>query len=219
MRLVFLGAPGAGKGTQAKRIAEKFNLAHISTGDILREEFKKNSRLGQEAGKYMQKGELVPDDLIIEIIKNILTENGSNSGVDFLMDGFPRTLNQAQKLDEMLESLGFSIDKVVNIDVGKDELVRRLSRRRVCNECNNICSVGSKEESDRDVDEEGKCPICGGKLFQRKDDHDEVIIQRLDVYENLTKPLEDYYRSKKLLKNIDGSGNEEDITERIISVL
>ncbi len=231
MRLILLDPPGAGKGTQAKRIAEKFNIVHISTGDILREELKKNSELGKKAGEYMQKGELVPDDLIIEMIKNIISnkENISNNEKSisekskknaqngFLMDGFPRTLNQAKKFDEMLESLGLSIDKVINIEVKKEELVKRLSSRRVCHSCNNICSLNDK----KNIDEIklGKCPVCGGELFQRKDDSEDVIMQRLEVYENQTKPLINYYKQKNLLVDIDGMGSEDEITERILSSL
>ncbi len=246
MRLVLLGAPGAGKGTQAKRIAKNFGIMHISTGDILRDELKRNTELGKKANNYMQKGELVPDELIIEMIKNIITDNKNNinnnniinknnlnninnlnnlkeadkkdrKNLGFIMDGFPRTLNQAEKFDEMLNSLNLKLDKVINIYVDKNELIKRLSSRRICHSCNNICSINEKQN--RGLILQGKCPVCGGDLYQRKDDDIEVIKQRLDVYERQTKPLIDYYQKKNLLVNIDGMGSEEDITERILANL
>lgn len=217
MILVILGAPGAGKGTQAKRIKEKFGVAHISTGDILREELKKNTDLGKKANEFMKKGELVPDDLIMKLIKNIINNDNSCKSTGFLMDGFPRTINQAQKFDEMLEDLGLSMHKVINIVVGEDELVKRLSGRRVCRSCNNICSIHDKDN--RELILEGKCPECGGDVYQRKDDDREVILQRLEVYNNQTRPLIDYYEDKNILASINGSGSEEKIFERILSTL
>ncbi len=218
MILVLLGAPGAGKGTQAKFLSEKLNLMHISTGDILRDELKKGTELGKKASQYMQKGELVPDEIIVEMIKNIMSDPKSqNSKNGFLMDGFPRTLNQAQKFDEMLLSLNLGINKVVNIDVKKEELIKRLSSRRVCHSCNNICSLNDQKNGG--LIEEGKCPVCGGQLYQRKDDEERVIMQRLEVYETQTRPLIDYYAEKGVLVNIDGMGSEEKIAERIVSTL
>lgn len=211
MRLVLLGAPGAGKGTQAKNIVSKYNIAHISTGDILRDEVKNNTELGIKANQYMKKGKLVTDELIIEIIRNMLVKDGRKSG--FLMDGFPRTLLQAEKFDEMLASLGQSIDKVINISVDGGRLLKRLTSRRVCSICNNICSISNNED-----DNEG-CPSCGGELYRRKDDHEEVIKHRLKVYEQQTKPLIDYYRKNGLLFEVDGSGTEAVVTERILSIL
>ena len=212
MRFLLLGAPGAGKGTQAKIISEKYKIPHISTGDILRDEVKNNTVLGHKANEYMKKGELVPDDLIIEIIKNIITKDKNNPG--FLMDGFPRTVNQAKKFDEMLSTMNMSIDKVVNIDVCNEELIKRLISRRVCNECNNISSVKNVYDGKDEI-----CPYCGGELYTRKDDSIEVISQRLSVYEEQTKPLIDYYEKKGLLANIDGLGAEEEVTERVLSLL
>jgi len=212
MRLILLGAPGAGKGTQARKISEKFNIPHISTGDILRNELKNNTELGQQANEYMRQGKLVPDGLIIEIIKNKLEKGGSNNS--FLMDGFPRTLIQAQKFDEMLTGLGISLDKVINIEVGQDELIKRLTSRRVCHECSGICSI-----NDFNSEDDPKCPSCGGSLYKRKDDDREVIKERLEVYEKQTKPLIDYYNSSGLLVDISGSGSENDIFERVLTLL
>jgi adenylate kinase len=211
MRLILLGAPGAGKGTQAKNIVSKYNIAHISTGDILRDEVKNNTELGIKANQYMKEGKLVPDELIIEMIRKILVKDGAGTG--FLMDGFPRTLLQAEKFDEMLASLGQAIDKVINISVDRGRLLKRLTSRRVCSSCNNICSISNNED-----DNEG-CPSCGGQLYRRKDDHEEVIKNRLKVYEQQTKQLIDYYRKNGLLFEVDGSGTEAAVTERILSIL
>jgi len=212
VRLILLGAPGAGKGTQSKNISEKYGIMHVSTGDILREEVKKNTELGIKASKYMQEGTLVPDDLVIEIIRNVLSSASSRKG--FLMDGFPRTLNQAEKFDGMLKNLGLSIDKVVNIIVSEETLVKRLTGRRVCHSCNNICSISMFKDG-----QAKKCPVCGGKLFKRKDDEEEVIRQRFHVYEKQTRPLIKYYKKNGLIEDVDGSGSEKEVTERILSAL
>ncbi|MBN1298912.1 MAG: adenylate kinase [Actinobacteria bacterium] len=211
MRLVLLGAPGAGKGTQAKRIASKYNIAHISTGDLLRDEVKKNTQLGIRANEYMEQGTLVPDELIIEMIKRILENDSSKTG--FLMDGFPRTLNQAEKFDKMLKGLGLSIDKVINLHVDEEKLVKRLAARRVCQSCNKIFSLANYDGSPE------ICPYCGGKLYKRKDDQEDVIKQRLKVYEKQTKPLIDYYKKNGLLDDVDGDGSEDKVMERILSVI
>jgi adenylate kinase len=212
VRIVLLGAPGAGKGTQAKKISEKFGISHVSTGDILRNELKNNTDLGMKANEYMKEGRLVPDELIIEIIRKKIEKEGQEP--EFLMDGFPRTLVQAKKFDEMLEGLGISLDKVINIDVGEDELVKRLTARRVCHECSGICSINSFGSED-----EAKCPVCGGSLYKRKDDDREVIKERLEVYEKQTMPLIDYYKTSGLLVDISGSGSENEIFERVLTLL
>ena len=214
MRIILLGAPGAGKGTQAKKISEKFGIPHISTGDILRNECKMGTDLGKKAENFMHDGKLVPDTLIIEIIKNKIAAKGSEK--DFLMDGFPRTLNQAEMFDEMLVSLDLEIDRVINIIVTNDKLVKRLTSRRVCHRCSNICKIDSPEIAHED---KARCPICGGELHKRADDGLEVIEERLKVYEKQTKPLIDYYSKKGLLSNVDGLGSEEEVTERILSLL
>jgi adenylate kinase len=212
VRIVLLGAPGAGKGTQAKKISKKFGISHISTGDILRSELKNNTELGMKANEYMKEGRLVPDELIIEIIRKTIEKDGGEPR--FLMDGFPRTLVQAQKFDEMLEGLGVSLDKVINIEVEQEELVKRLTSRRVCHECSGICSINSFKTED-----EATCPTCGGSLYKRKDDDSEVIRERLKVYELQTKPLIDYYNRSGLLFDISGSGSENEIFERVLTLL
>jgi len=212
VRIVLLGAPGAGKGTQAKKISEKFGISHVSTGDILRSELKNNTELGEKANEYMKEGRLVPDELIIEIIRKKIEKESREP--EFLMDGFPRTFVQAQKFDEMLAGLGISLDKVINIDVDEDELIKRLTSRRVCHECSGICSINNFNSED-----EAKCPICGGSLYKRKDDDREVIKERLKVYEKQTMPLIDYYSRNGILFSISGSGSENEIFERVLTLL
>jgi adenylate kinase len=210
MRIILLGAPGAGKGTQAKAISEKFDIPHVSTGDILRYEIKSGTRLGKEVSKFVESGRLVPDEFIIEIIRNRINSGKLKNG--FLMDGFPRNLNQAKLFSKMLDEVGIKLDKVINIMVSEDEIINRLSSRRVCSGCKSIFSSGNQEET-------GKCPKCGADLLKRKDDDTEIIKHRLEVYESETRPLIDFYSSKGLLANIDGSGKAEEVTERILKIL
>lgn len=212
MRLVLLGAPGAGKGTQAKKIVQRFKISHISTGNILRNEIKNDTELGRKAGNFVKEGKLVPDELIIEIIKKELEEKQPDKG--FLMDGFPRNLKQAKMFEDMLDLLGTKLDSVINIDVSKDEIIKRLTSRRICQSCNNICSIKNLKNM-----ESAKCPECGGDLFKRKDDEIEVITERLNVYEKETKPLIDYYKEHNLLVNIDGTGMENQVAERVLKHL
>jgi len=211
MRIVLLGSPGAGKGTQAKVISKKFDIPHISTGDILRNEIKGGSGLGKKAAGFVESGKLVPDGIIIEIIKNEISLGKSKNG--FLMDGFPRNLEQALMFSDLLDKLGIRLDKVININVSKEEIIERLSRRRICSVCKSVFSIGRKNR------EPQKCPKCNGDLIERKDDKEEVIKHRLDVYESETRPLIDFYADKGLLVNIDGSGEEKEITKRILEVL
>jgi adenylate kinase len=215
MRIVLLGAPGAGKGTQAKKISDEFGIAHISTGDILRNECRMGTDLGKKAEGFMHNGRLVPDALIIEIIKNKIT--GAGSEKDFLMDGFPRTLNQAEMFDDMLASLSLKIDRVINITAPDDELIKRLTSRMVCHSCSNVCRLDSDGGDGRIVKD--RCPVCGGELHKRVDDDLEVIQERLRVYKKQTRPLIDYYSNKGLLSNVDGTGSERVVTERILSLL
>ncbi|MCG2789830.1 MAG: adenylate kinase [Actinomycetia bacterium] len=212
MRLVLLGAPGAGKGTQAKKIVQRFKISHISTGNILRNEIKNDTELGRKAGNFVKEGKLVPDELIIEIIKKELEGKQSDKG--FLMDGFPRNLKQAKMFGDMLDLLGIKLDSVINIDVSKDEIIKRLTSRRICHSCNNICNINNFKDA-----ESAKCPECGGYLIKRKDDELKVITERLNVYEKETKPLIDYYREHNLLVNIDGTGMENQVTERALKHL
>jgi adenylate kinase len=214
MRIILLGAPGAGKGTQAKKISEKFGVPHISTGDILRNESKLGTDLGRKADRFMKSGKLVPDALIIEMIKKIIT--GKDSGKGFLLDGFPRTIKQAKMFDKMLKTFKLDIDRVINMVVSDEALIKRLTSRRVCMGCGNICRVSGNES---DTKEAENCPVCGGELQRRTDDDPEVIKERLKVYREQTRPLVDYYSAKGVLSNVDGIGSEEAVRERILAVL
>lgn len=211
MRIVLLGAPGAGKGTQAKIISNKFNIPHISTGDILRHEIKGESELGKKAAEFVESGKLVPDEIIVEIIKNRISSGGLNNG--FLMDGFPRNLSQARMFSDMLGELGIKLDRVINIVVNESEIISRLSRRITCSVCKSIFSVNN---SHRNLE---KCPNCNGDLIKRKDDDLKVIKHRLEIYESETRPVTDFYADKGLLVNVDGCGEEKEITKRILEVL
>ncbi len=210
MRIILLGAPGAGKGTQANAISLKFDIPHISTGDILRYEIKKGTELGKKVLKFVESGKLVPDKFIIEIIKNRISSSRTKKG--FLMDGFPRNLKQAKMFSKMIDELGIKLDKVINIIVSEDEIVNRLNSRKVCNICGSIFSSNNYKESE-------KCPECGGDLLKRKDDDTEVIKHRLEIYESETIPLIDFYSDKGLLINVDGSGKAQEVTERILKIL
>jgi len=194
MNLVLLGAPGAGKGTQAERLIEAYGLAHISTGDILRKAVADATPLGLEAKRYMDAGELVPDEVVIGLVKERLQQPDTAKG--FILDGFPRTVVQAEELDKALESLGKEIDAAVAIVVDPEVIVARLTSRRTCKVCGKITSVSALVG--------GTCGACGGEVYQRDDDNEATVRNRLDVYERSTAPLVDYYRSKGLLAEIDG---------------
>ena len=212
LRTILLGPPGAGKGTQAGKIVEKYGIPHISTGDIFRENIKKGTELGKKAQEYMNKGELVPDDLVIAIATARLLEDDCKNG--FLLDGFPRTVYQAEKLDEFLEAHNSKIDKVVDISVGKEELMIRLTGRRVCKKCGasyHIVNIPPKKE--------GVCDICGGPLIQRDDDNAETAANRIEVYEEQTRPLVDYYKKAGNLVLIDGTTGLENVFADIVRAL
>ncbi|MDD3519978.1 MAG: adenylate kinase [Actinomycetota bacterium] len=211
MRLILLGAPGAGKGTQAKKIKAKFNIAHISTGDILRAEISNKTELGNKAQEYVSSGKLVPDDLIMEMIKDRFKSDDIEKG--FLMDGFPRTIEQAEKFDEILDELNLNLDRVINIVLDKNEIIKRITNRIVCNSCKKVFKLA--DFSDKEL----KCDSCNSVLSKRADDSEVVVVKRLEVYEKQTKPLIDYYSNKKLLVDINGLGTEEEIFERILSHL
>lgn len=212
MRLVLLGPPGAGKGTQANKISKKFGILHISTGEILRSEINRGSPLGKKAYCYVNEGKLVPDRIILGIIKDKIGSKEATNG--FLMDGFPRNLKQAKMLSKMLDGLEMKLDRVINIEVDEDEIIKRLNNRRVCSSCGKIYRLGGDIEVN-----ERECRECGGELKKRSDDEIDVVMNRLKVYEKETKPLIDYYASKGLLLNVDGKGSEKEITERIINGL
>ena len=191
MNIVLLGAPGAGKGTQAQKLVEDFGVAHISTGDLLRAAVKAGTKLGVKAKSYMDEGKLVPDQLVVDLVKERLEADDAQKG--FILDGFPRNSAQAVTLDSALSEMGRSLDAALLVDVKPDVIVRRLSSRRTCRECGYTAPAG--------VD---TCPSCGGEMYQRDDDKPETIQKRLDVYETQTSPLIEYYRGKGLLKVVDG---------------
>lgn len=211
MNIILLGPPGAGKGTQAKKISEKFTLPHISTGDILRDNISKNTALGIKAKSYMDKGELVPDDLLVDIIKVRLSKPDCSSG--FMLDGYPRTIPQADYLGKILTDSGKEIDIVLNIHVGDEELINRLSGRRMCS-----CGT-SYHVMFNPPEKEGICDSCKGELYHRDDDKPETVKNRLVAYEKQTQPLIDYYNKKALLSTIDGAKDIPDIFEDIAKVL
>lgn len=191
MNIVLLGAPGAGKGTQAQKLVEEFGVAHISTGDLLRAAVKGGTKLGVKAKSYMDNGQLVPDKLVVDLVTERLDADDAQKG--FILDGFPRNTAQAVTLDSALAEMGRSLDAALLVDVKPDVIVKRLSSRRTCKECGYTAPAG--------VD---SCPSCGGEMYQRDDDKPETIQKRLDVYENQTAPLVEYYRGKELLKSVDG---------------
>lgn len=212
LRTILLGPPGAGKGTQAAKIIEKYNIPHISTGDIFRENIKKGTELGKKAQEYMNRGELVPDDLVIEIATTRLLEDDCKDG--FLLDGFPRTVYQAEKLDEFLAAHGSKIDKVIDIEVGKEELMERLTGRRVCKSCGasyHIVNIPPKKE--------GVCDVCGGELIQRTDDNAETVANRIEVYEAQTMPLVEYYEKAGNIAHIDGATGLDNVFADIVKAL
>lgn len=212
LRTVLLGPPGAGKGTQAAKIVDKYGIPHISTGDIFRENIKKGTELGRKAQEYMNRGELVPDDLVIEIATTRLLEDDCRNG--FLLDGFPRTVHQAEKLDEFLAAHGGQLDKVIDIAVGKDELMTRLTGRRVCKNCGASYHIVNIPPA-----KEGICDRCGGPLIQRADDNAETVANRIEVYEDQTKPLINYYEQAGKIVHIDGTTGLENVFADIVKAL
>lgn len=203
MNIVLLGAPGAGKGTQASRIVEKCAIPHISTGDIFRKAVSEGTTLGKEAKRYMDAGELVPDDVVIGIVKERLSEPDCARG--FLLDGFPRTVAQADALDAALAESGRALDVVINVQVDNSSLIARLTGRRTCKGCGNITNVAG-------VSNEPKaCELCGGTLQQRDDDTIATVTHRLTVYTRQTEPLIKYYRDKGLLRDVDGNRSPEQV--------
>jgi adenylate kinase len=212
MRIVLVGAPGAGKGTQAKFIGQHFEVPAISTGDIFRANLASQTLLGLEAKKYMDKGDLVPDEVTIGIVRDRLSHEDASGG--FLLDGFPRTLPQAEALDAMLAELDRPIDAALELKVDEDEVVRRLSGRRTCRKCGHVWHTEFDPPSS-----EGVCDLCGGELFQRDDDKPETIRRRLQVYNEQTAPLVGYYRDRGLLRTISAKGKVDEITQRAIDAL
>jgi adenylate kinase len=212
MNIILLGPPGAGKGTQAKMLIDEYQIPQISTGDILRAAVKEGTPLGKEAKSFMDKGELVPDSVVIGIVEERIQEPDCEKG--YMLDGFPRTVPQAEALDQMLSKLSAQIDHVVSIEVANEELVKRLTGRRTCREC----GAGYHVMFDPPT-VEGVCDKCGGELYQRDDDNEETVTSRLNVYESQTLPLIDYYKTQGKIRPIDGVGEIKEIFDRITVVL
>jgi adenylate kinase len=210
-RIVLLGPPGVGKGTQAKRLHEMFNWAHISTGDILRDSVREGTSLGKKAKTFMGKGELVPDEIILDLVGERLKEANCHQG--FILDGFPRTVVQAEKLDGLLSRFQWALDGVVSIDGNKEKIVKRLSQRLVCGKCGHVVQPNSGAKSGE------PCPECDGRIIRRKDDEPETILKRLDVYEKQTHMLIKYYEGRKLLLSVNGLGSIDEVYNRILDVL
>lgn len=202
MKIILLGVPGSGKGTQAESIKNKYPVAHISTGDILRSNVKNSTELGKNAKSYMDAGTLVPDDIIIAMIEKRLTETDCKEG--FIFDGFPRTMNQAEALSSMLEKLGINLDAVVELAIDDDVVIERLTTRRVCKSCGETYNTISKPTK-----VEGVCDKCSGEVVQRDDDKESVIRKRLSVFYEQTAPLIEYYRNKKLLITVDATSGKD----------
>jgi adenylate kinase len=212
MNLILLGAPGAGKGTQAKLILEKYEIPQISTGDMLREAVAKGTELGRKAKEYMDRGELVPDEVVIGIVKERLQRKDCEKG--FILDGFPRTIKQAEELDKMLVELGKRINAVINVFVPEEEVVKRIVNRRSCKKCGAVYHLIYNPPK-----AEGKCDRCGGELYLRDDDREETVRERFRVYRNQTEPLIDYYSKKGVVYNIDGMKDIKGVFEKVQKVL
>lgn len=212
MRIVFLGAPGAGKGTQARLLAEKHHIPQVSTGDILRAAVREGTPLGLEAKGYLDRGELVPDALMIGVIRDRIGCDDCAKG--YILDGFPRTLEQARALDEMLASIQAPLDVAIDFQVPTEELLRRLTGRRVCRNCGasfNLVSAPPRQE--------GVCDHCGGELFQRADDNVETVTKRQKVYHDMTVPITEYYRQRGVLREVDGTRGIEEIQAELERIL
>ncbi len=212
MKLVLLGAPGAGKGTQAKKLIEKFTIPQISTGDLLRAAVAAESELGKEAKLFMDKGELVPDSVVLGMVEERLGQDDCAQG--YILDGFPRNTAQAEALDAMLAELGMELDSALSVEVPLEDLMKRLTGRRTCRDCGQMYNIYFNAPA-----EEGKCDKCGGELFQRDDDREETIRKRLEVYNEQTAPLIDYYSGKGILKSVEGTGDIEGIFANVCATL
>ena len=212
MRIILVGPPGAGKGTQAEKIVAKYNVAHISTGDILRANVKAGTELGKKAKSFMDAGALVPDDVIVGMMRGRLAEDDCKNG--FILDGFPRTVPQAEALDSLLAEMGIKLDGVILLDVDDDTVVERLCGRRMCKKCGRIFHVSFKPSTKGDL-----CDVCGGELYQRDDDKESVMRQRLAVYHSQTAPLVDYYGKAGLLLRVPGAEAGDKVLGHIEAML
>jgi len=213
-RLVFLGPPGVGKGTQAQKLSERYGLLQISTGDILREAAQQATPLGIRARSYLQSGKLVPDDIVIGIIEERLKKTGSHLNAGYILDGFPRTVPQAEALDKMLKNEGVGLDKVLSFSLDEAELIRRLSGRRSCPSCHTIYHTEFKPPKKAEV-----CDRCQVALSMREDDKPETVRERLKVYHRETAPLLDYYRKKGLLIEVNAEGSVEEVMKRVLKAI
>lgn len=209
MRLIFFGPPGAGKGTQAKKVAEKLAIEHISTGDILREAVNKGNDLGKKVQVIIEKGELVPDEIMNELVKMKIKELNS-----FILDGYPRTLEQAKSLDKILKELNKPIDAVVLIDVSEEEVVKRISSRRVCPNCGRVYNLITLKPKNDEI-----CDNCGTKIIQRKDDREDIVRERYKIYQKTTYPVIEFYRKNNTIITIDGSKDVEEVTKELFNML
>ena len=212
MRLILLGPPGSGKGTQAKLLKDKFSIPKISTGDILRASVEEDTESGRQAKKFIDKGELVPDEVVISLIKERIAEPDCEAG--YILDGFPRTIVQAEKLAENLVEMGQDIDSVVDLVVDREELLVRLSGRRTCKNCGAMF-----HQTTHLPKVAGICDECGGELYQRPDDNEETIVKRLEVYNKETAPLKEFYRKQGKLKTIKGSGGMDTIFSQLCKMV
>ena len=212
MKIVMLGAPGAGKGTQAKMIAEKYGIPHVSTGDIFRANIKNGTELGKEAKQYMDQGKLVPDELTVKILLDRVAQDDCKNG--YVLDGFPRTIPQANVLDEALTKLGDRIDYAVNVDVPDDNIINRMGGRRACVACGATYHIVYNAPKT-----EGICDNCGKELIIRDDDKPETVKNRLKVYHEQTQPLIDFYEGKGVLKSVDGTADMKDVFAAIVEIL
>jgi adenylate kinase len=212
MRIVLLGAPGAGKGTQAKMLIDKYKIPQISTGDILRKAVADGTPLGKEAKAIMERGELVPDKIVLGLVEERLKQDDCKKG--FILDGFPRNTIQAEALDKLLNDIKMPLDSALSVDVPKDDLMKRLTGRRTCKKCQQMYNVYYSPPK-----KEGVCDKCGGELFQRGDDKEETIKKRLDVYDSQTAPLIDYYKKKGILKSVVGTGSIDEIFKKVCTLL
>ncbi|MBO8128016.1 MAG: adenylate kinase [Peptococcaceae bacterium] len=212
MNLLIMGPPGGGKGTQAEVIVKELGITHISTGDMFREAVKAGTEMGKKAKEYMDKGALVPDEVVVGMVKDRLSQPDCAKG--FLLDGFPRTVAQAEALDATLKEMGIKLDAVINIAVPREKIVQRLTGRRVCRQCGATYHILYKKPQ-----VEGKCDKCGGELYQRSDDTEATVNERLDVYEAQTQPLIEYYSKQGLIKNINGDQDISKVSEDILAAL
>ena len=212
MKIIMLGAPGAGKGTQAKKIAEKYSIPHISTGDIFRANIKEGTDLGKKAKEYMDKGALVPDELVCDLVVDRISQYDAKNG--YVLDGFPRTIPQAEALDAALTKIGEKIDYAIDVDVPDDNIINRMSGRRACVACG-----GTYHIEFNPTKAEGVCDACGGQLILRDDDQPETVKNRLKVYHEQTQPLIEYYTKKDILKSVDGTKPMDDVFAAIVAIL